>query len=63
MFESKYGLYEDVPGAEQVEEELDKALNVFLTRLLEIEKMYPEAGLSDTDVREAVLQEIVNRFP
>ena len=63
VFESKYGLFEDEPGAEEAEKELNDALSTFLKALLEIEKKYPEVGLSDTEVRDSVCQEIINRFP
>lgn len=62
-FESKYGLFEDEEGAKEAEEAIDKALGIFMNSLLEIEKAYPNVGLSDTEVRDSVIQEIVNKFP
>ncbi len=61
-FKNKYGLSEDELGVEEAEKELDEALTIFLNKLLEIEKNYPKVGLSDTEVRDSVLQEIINRF-
>ena len=61
--ESKFGLLTDEPGYEEAENELEVVMATFLKSLLEIEKKYPEVGLSDTEVRDSVIQEIVNRFP
>lgn len=63
MSENKYSLLGTAKEAKEAEKEIDEALTTFLNALLAIEKKYPEVGLSDSDVRDSVCQELVNRFP
>ena len=62
-FESKYGLFEEEEGAENAEAAIDNAIDTFIETLRDIDENYPLVGMSDTVVREAVVQEIINNYP
>jgi hypothetical protein len=61
-FENKYLLIDDDKINQRVEKKIDKAISLFVKKILSIRKKYRTSGIGDTETDSVIIDEIYEKM-